>query len=125
MRITAQFYSADDADFAAAALRRETDGVFDVAVRERSTAPHRGENIAPIGFFTNINAGSTSSVPMSVNGISAGASTMPVYGMGDDAVRIYPEEPRSATVDVICRQSAAKKVSGILVSRGGHNIRTN
>lgn len=124
MRITAQFYSADDADFAAAALRRETDGVFDVAVREKRVDPHRDGNFAPMGFFTNINTGAASSVPVAIGGTSAESSAVPVYGMGDDAVKIYPDEPKSATVDVICRQSAAKKVSSILISKGGHNIRT-
>lgn len=125
MRITAQFYSTDDAEFAASALRREADGIFDVTVREKGGRQAHREDIAPMGFFTSINAGTASSVPMAVNGLSPENSPLPVYGMGDDAVTVFPSNTVPAELDVICRQSAAKKVSGMLINRGGHNLRVN
>lgn len=113
MRITAQFYSVDDAEFAAAALRRNTDGVFDVAIREKPTGARRDGDFAPMGFFTNISTGNASGVPVPVFGdLSA--------GRGDDT-----DVPKSAVVDVICRPSSAKLVSGILLNKGGHDLKAN
>ncbi len=110
MRITAQFYTVDEAELAAAELRRHTDGIFDAAIREKPTNVHRDNDFAPMGFFTNLNTGSTSGVPV------------PVFN--DPADAYYTNaKTTAAVVDVICRASSARTVSSILRSRGGHDIK--
>ena len=110
MRITARFNTADEAEFAAAALRRSGEGIFDVTIREKPTGARRENDFAPMGFFTNISTGSTAGVPV------------PVYGGSNDA-SVWDDSPKSAVVDVICRQSVSKRVSSILLSGGGHDLR--
>lgn len=51
MKITARFYSVDDAEFAAAAIRRNGSGIFDITINERSTGAGRDGTFAPMGFF--------------------------------------------------------------------------
>lgn len=112
MKITAHFYSSDDAEFAAAALRRNMDGIFDISIKEKPTRAHRDGVFAPMGFFNSLGMGSTSSLPV------------PAYG-GKDVVTadMGEAESKSAVVDVICRTSCAKRVSGILLNRGGHDLK--
>ena len=52
MRITAQFDSVDDAEFAASAVRSLGAGIFDVSLTERRQKIHRDGSFAPMGFFT-------------------------------------------------------------------------
>ncbi len=112
MRITAEFYTADEAEFAAAALRQITDGVFDIAIREHSDEHHEKHSSSPagpIGFFANINTGSMTGVPV------------PYYNVSEP-VNI-PDIKKNAVIDVICRPSAAHRVYSVLVAKGGHRIK--
>lgn len=106
MRITARFDSVDAAEFAAAAVRHRPD-VFDAAVREVSTE-RRNDNIRPLGFYTNMSTGAASGLPL------------PVFESHDD-VSYVPI--KKASVDIICRMSAASQVAAALRNHGGHDIR--
>lgn len=114
LRITANFYSSDDADFAAAALRRNTDGIASVSIHENPTGAHRDRDFAPIGFFTNLNTGNVPGVPVP----DFEAFDVNEIGRTEDE-----PEPRSASIEVICRPSAARRVRSVLVNRGGHDIK--
>ena len=116
MKITAQFYSVDDAEFAAAALRRNSDGIFDITVNESLTNPHRDHDFAPIGFFPGLGAGSASTVPLP-------AGNLPAYGAYDGASDGNIHEAKRASLEIICRPSEAKRVSSALISHGGHELK--
>lgn len=108
MRITAQFDSVDDAEFAASAVRSLGAGIFDVSLTERRQKVHRDSSFAPMGFFTNLNT----------------SSFQPVTPLADIAVTDTAESVSvSAAVDIICRPSDAKKVVSALMNRGGHDIK--
>ncbi len=108
MRITAQFDSVDDAEFAASAVRSLGAGIFDVSLTERRQKVHRDGSFAPMGFFTNLNT----------------SSFQPVTSLADIAVTDTTESVSvSAAVDIICRPSDAKKVVSALMNRGGHDIK--
>jgi len=113
MKITAKFYSVDEAELAAAALRRNSDGIFDITINERPTGAGRDGTFAPMGFFSGIGSGSASAMPL------------PVYDAesGTEQTDGNHHESKSATMEVICRQSEAKRVSGAVISHGGHNLR--
>ncbi len=107
MKITAKFDSVDSAEFAAMAVRRLGEGVFDVSLSENRRKVHRDGDFAPMGLFTNLNTGTLQ--PLGVVGnISENSNT------GVSA---------SATVDIICRPSEAKKVVSLLMNGGGHDIK--
>lgn len=106
MRITARFDSVDAAEFAAAAVRHRPD-VFDAAVREISSERNHS-NIRPLGFFTNMSTGAASGLPL------------PVLEAHDDISYI---PPKKASVDIICRMSAASQVAAALRNHGGHDIK--
>lgn len=108
MRITAQFDSVDDAEFAAAAVRSLGTGIFDVSLTERRQKVHRDGSFAPMGFFTNLNT----------------SSFQPVTPLADMAVTDTTDSVSvSAAVDIICRPSDAKKAVSALMNRGGHDIK--
>lgn len=115
MKITARFYSVDDAEFAAAAIRRNGSDIFDITINERSTGAGRDGTFAPMGFFSGIGSGSTAAMPL------------PVYGAISDIEQ--PDgnhhESKSASIEIICRASEAKRVSSAIVSHGGHDIKGN
>lgn len=108
MKISAKFYDLDDAEFAAAALRRNAEGIFDITIKESPTNAHRDGEFAPPGFYMSMSAGTSVS--------------MPVPYITDEQT-VGADEPKSASMEIICRPSAAKRVSGIIISKGGHDIK--
>lgn len=108
MKITAKFYSVDDAEFAAAAIRRNSDGIFDITVNERPTNARRDREFAPMGFFSSLGTGSQSAVPVPAAELTADSNL---------------HEAKDATIEIICRSSEAKRVGGAIISHGGHELR--
>lgn len=108
MKISAKFYDLDDAEFAAAALRRNAEGIYDITIKERPTGAHRDGEFASPGFYMSLSSGS--------------AVSMPVPYITDEQTSQIEDNPKSATMEIICRPSAAKRVSGILISKGGHDL---
>ena len=108
MKITADFYSLDDAEFAAAAIRRNTDGIYDINITEKRINPHRDGSFAPMGFISGLSTGYSSAVPVPA-----------VQPAADNSY----SDPKSASIEIICRPSSARRVSAALISRNAHNIR--
>lgn len=106
MKITAEFETVDDAEFAAAAVRHLGDGIFSVNIREIPTNARRDGDFAPVAFFTNLNTGTAVSMPIATGGV-----TSDVNYIG-----------KSAVLEVICRPSETKKVVSAVVSRGGRSV---
>lgn len=113
MIIKANFYTADEAEAAAAALRQNPEGIFDVALDLPRAENAAGEMKTPIGFFTNMSVGGVTGVPLTMYS---------GYNNGEDSTR--EPHPGKATVQVICRPSAAKRVASALRSCGGQGIRS-
>lgn len=112
MKISAHFYTVDEAEAAAAALKADPRGVFDITVNENTASVGgRHENVrdtAPMGMITQMNSG----------GMSA-AMTIPLVNASNEA----PLPSGGAEVEIICRASESRRVSGILINRGGHALR--
>ena len=109
MRITAQFDTVDDAEFAAAAIKSLGEGVFDVSLTEHRKKVHRDGDFVPMGFFTNLNTGSFQPLTPALSDVS----------LSDDSFG----ESVSAAVDIICRPSEARRVASAIMNRGGHDIK--
>ena len=109
MRITAQFDSVDDAEFAASAIKSLGEGVFDVSLTEHRKKVHRDRDFAPMGFFTNLNTGS-------LQPLTPGLT-------GNVSSEVSSGESVSAAVDIICRPSEARRVASAIMNRGGHDIK--
>ncbi|MCI7767279.1 MAG: hypothetical protein MSJ26_04765 [Oscillospiraceae bacterium] len=109
MRITAQFDTVDDAEFAAAAIKSLGEGVFDVSLTEHRKKVHRDGDFAPMGFFTNLSTGSFQPMTPALSDVS--------YSDNSSG------ESVSAAVDVICRPSEARRVASAIMNRGGHDIK--
>lgn len=112
MIIKANFYTADEAEAAAAALRQNPEGIFDVTL-DLPRAENAGEMKTPIGFFTNMSVGGVTGVPLTMYS---------GYNNGEESTR--EPHPGKASVQVICRPSAAKRVASALRSSGGQDIRS-
>ena len=109
MKIRAEFYTADECDAAAGAVRDKVPGVYDIALRDCISADAaRGETDYGTVYAAYNNVGGTPSY------------SFPLYGAA--AARYAPRGRYSA--EFVCRESDAKNISHILVNRGGHNIRS-
>lgn len=111
MIITARFFSSDDAEFAAATIRKNTDGIASVRICENPTGAHRDRDFAPIGFFSNMTSGNAPGIPV------------PLFEFYSDEVEYDPPEPKAATLEIVCRPSEARRVSSVLINKGGHDLR--
>lgn len=108
MQITAEFYTPDEADLAAGAVKSYVPDVYDTAISGISSPVRRSHNmtVAPVSAYNTM-------------GDSPSYST-PLLRIGRHA----PSDSCSGKyyVRMICRDSDAAKISHILVNRGGHNI---
>ena len=120
MRITAKFYSCDEAELAARSLRRECDGISDIILRQKRSFEETAHS-APLGFYINLSAGGYSFVPASVNGLTPENSAPPVYGAKENySPSSY--DSGECTLEIICREESRKGISAILIGRGGHAL---
>lgn len=108
MIVKAKFYTPDEAEAAAAALRQNPEGIFDISLDLPAPANTPGDMKTPIGFFTNMSVGGVTGVPLSMYTPAEGTTAEP--------------PPRTSTVQVICRPGAAKRIASALRSRGGHEL---
>ncbi len=109
MIITAKFFTPDEAEAAASALRMNHEGIFDISLDLPPTR-NKNEIPTPIGFFTNMSVGGVTGVPLTMYSPPAERDT---------------REPRPTTssIQVICRPGEAKRIMGIIRSKGGHQLR--
>ncbi|MGN0666797.1 MAG: hypothetical protein ACI4KF_09765 [Huintestinicola sp.] len=104
MRITAHFYTTDEAERAASAIRNDLSGVFDVTINSR----------------TEVNSSDNKYIFGALPGTLGERSIpVPLVGLSDGR----PATDNGADVEVICRASESKRISGILINRGGHELR--
>lgn len=122
MRISSHFSTVDDAEFAAAAIRRNMDGIFDISITENPTNAHRDTAVSPMGIMN----------PMGVSSGMAGAPVSPAYNISGTIGKAYSEayseknyfdNSKSAELNVICRKASASRVSGVIRSKGGYNLK--
>lgn len=109
MKIHADFYNVDDAERAAAALRASDYGIFDITVTDNAAESVNGNNAdhKPYSMFTSLN-GTTAS------------TSFPVPNYSSDSN--FENTRKGASIDVICRSIEGKRVRGVLINRGGHNL---
>ncbi len=100
MRIHADFYSVDDADRAAAALQAANEGIFDISITDTSST----ETDRSYTVYASANGTAMSSI------LPAGGNTAS-HSVGN-----------GASIDVICRSIEGRRIRGVLINRGGHNI---
>lgn len=109
MKIRAEFYTADECDAAAGAVRDRVPGVFDIAIHDRISPSERTDETDFGTVYAAYNTvGNAPAYPVPLYGVSAG--------------RYAPRGKYSA--EFVCRESDAGNISHILVNRGGHNIRS-
>ncbi len=113
MKITADFYTPDEAAYAAGAVKNNFPEIKDVSISGRPSDFIRNERNSFISgyIFQNNTA----------YGLGGGN---PIYAVGRDysANRSDNEKRGTYTASVICTKDKARDVAGILINRGGHNI---
>lgn len=113
MKIRAEFYTPDECDAAAGAVRRMVPQVLDIAVKSNTARNN----------YADEDYGTVYAVYSGLYDINRPTSPVcsidPVFGRND--MRYMPRGRYSA--EFVCREADARDVSHIVVNCGGHNIR--